>query len=289
MRELIAWLIENEDKAAKVYRQAADVFSGSEYLSAFLANLSKEELEHGEIIRRAAKLTEKMTDFPAIVKLDVDTKREVADYFSLCEKRLATKRLTKENIMDFIVATEFSEWNDLFVYVINTLKHRYREFVPVAACIQAHKRNIEYFIETNHEFNHHQEEIRKLPRIWDEKLLVVEDDTDISDIIVSFIEGEGAIDVAANGEEALAKLAGKYYAAIISDVDMPVMNGVEFYKKAVEAYPHIKERFLFFTGTGDESLLSFFMENNLRYLPKPAGIKNIKKEVISIIHDRYRA
>ena len=289
MRESIAWLIKNEDKAAKVYRQAADLFSDSRVLSDFLANLSKEEHEHGEIIRRAAELTANAADFPTIVKLDDGTRAEVADYFSLCEKRLATKRLTKENIMDFIVATEFSEWNDLFVYVLNTLKHRYREFVPVAACIQAHKRHIEYFMETNHEFSYYHEKIKTLPRIWDETFLVVEDDMDISDIIVSFMEGEGVIDVATNGEEALKKLAQKYYAAIVSDVDMPVMNGVEFYKKAVESYPHIRERFLFFTGTGEEEMLSFFRENNLRYLPKPAGVKDIKKEVIGIIHDRYRA
>lgn len=75
----------------------------------------------------------------------------------------------------------------------------------------------------------------------------------------------------------------KYYRAIISDIRMPVMDGVEFYNKAVEAYPGIKNRFLFYTAFAENEYKSFFEKNNLRYLSKPSGIKDIKHVVTDIL------
>jgi len=51
---------------------------------------------------------------------------------------------------------------------------------------------------------------------------------------------------------------------------MPVMNGMDFYEEAVKTFSDIKERIIFFTGSCEERCLSFFRENNLRYLAKPS-------------------
>ena len=64
---------------------------------------------------------------------------------------------------------------------------------------------------------------------------------------------------------------------------MPVMDGIEFYRRAVKRYPNIQGRFLFFTGLLDEERLSFFKENNLKYIVKPSPIGDIRKVVINIM------
>ena len=65
--------------------------------------------------------------------------------------------------------------------------------------------------------------------------------------------------------------SGKYYAAIISDVNMPVMNGMNFIKSN-ELYPTIKKRFY----SLQELLIikiSYLNQNNLSYLLKISPVK----------------
>ncbi len=132
-------------------------------------------------------------------------------------------------------------------------------------------------------FNKKLQEIRKLPKIWEERLLVVDDEPVIVDMLVAILEDEDIIDSASNGKDALKKINDNHYSAIVSDVDMPVMNGIDFFKKAVEKEPDIKEKFLFFTGSFDSEVSDFFKQNKIKYLPKPSSIADIKKEVFEII------
>ena len=119
--------------------------------------------------------------------------------------------------------------------------------------------------------------------MWQEKILVVDDEKTLADLVATILYDEGAIETAANGQEGLKKIGGKYFAAVVTDVDMPVMGGIEFYKKAVEIYPNMKDRFLFFTGSAGEERIAFFNKNNLKYLTKPSPIGDIKKAVVDII------
>ncbi|MBI5192391.1 MAG: response regulator [Nitrospirae bacterium] len=166
---------------------------------------------------------------------------------------------------------------------INTLKHQHKEFIQVAVEMHHHRRYIERYLESHKEFSKYLKDIKKLPAIWEEKILVVDDDEMIVDLLSAFFEDEGVIDRACNGKEAMEKTDENYYAAIVSDVDMPVMNGIEFYNKASEKFPNIKDRFIFFTGNADEERVSFFKKNKLRYMKKPVPINEIKNLLIDIL------
>lgn len=63
-------------------------------------------------------------------------------------------------------------------------------------------------------------------------ILVVDDDTDLRESLGDVLRGEGyAVTLAANGREALALLPGlKRPCAVVLDMEMPVMNGIEFYR-----------------------------------------------------------
>ncbi len=285
IKEILVWLIEMEKVAARVYEKASLLFPDDKEFTDFLKRLSAEEGMHYVIIKRAAELIQdKDQTTTPVITFDADIQRNIESHLSLIEKRIDANSLTKDDIMDCIVFNEFSEWNDIFLFVVNTLKHQYSEFIQVAVTIQHHKKHIEDFIKSRPEFKKYLRDITVLPKLWEEKILVVDDETMIVDLLSAILADEGVIESASNGKEALEKTTGKYYAAIVTDVDMPVMNGIEFYKQAIEKFPTIKERFLFFTGTADAERLAFFKENDLKYLIKPAPIKQIKELLAGILN-----
>jgi CheY-like chemotaxis protein len=73
------------------------------------------------------------------------------------------------------------------------------------------------------------------------RILVVDDEHTLADTLATILERAGYISTAAyNPAEALASLAQVRPDLIITDVMMPVMNGVEFAIRAGKAYPGVK-------------------------------------------------
>ncbi len=72
------------------------------------------------------------------------------------------------------------------------------------------------------------------------KILVVEDDTRFSSLLVEFLtmEGEYAVADAANGLEGFEKYKAVKPDLVLTDMDMPIMNGYETCRKIREFDPH---------------------------------------------------
>ena len=49
----------------------------------------------------------------------------------------------------------------------------------------------------------------------------------VSDLIKALLNREGDIDIAENGQETLELIDNQFYKLIISDVEMPVMDGFD--------------------------------------------------------------
>lgn len=61
-----------------------------------------------------------------------------------------------------------------------------------------------------------------------QKILLVEDNVDNQDVAVGLLENTGlVIDIANNGKEALDKIQSNTYSAILMDIQMPIMDGIE--------------------------------------------------------------
>jgi len=118
------------------------------------------------------------------------------------------------------------------------------------------------------------------------KILVVDDEELIGKALRIILAEEGAVEYARNGREALAKSAVTSYDVFIVDMNMPVMNGMDFYKEAVKTLSGIKERIIFFTGSCEEGYFSFFRENNLRFLEKPLEPEKLKNRIRQILDSK---
>ena len=283
MKELINWMIRVESLAARVYEKAASHFSDDKELAEFVMGLSRDEEKHRDYFLKAAEVIESKEGYPSYVSTDNDINEITENFFLLCEERIDANVLTKKNMIEYIVSVEFSKYNAICLNVLATLIKDYREFIPAAVDIQRHMRKIQRFIESDPEVCDFLERSRSLPSVWQEKLLVVDDDKMTRNLLEAVIVAEGEVETATDGEEALEKIREKYFEIIITDLDMPRMNGIELYEKALEMFPAIRDRFLFFSGSLEESHLSFFRENDLRHLEKASPVKKIRKAVADVL------
>jgi PAS domain S-box-containing protein len=87
-------------------------------------------------------------------------------------------------------------------------------------------------------------------------VLYVDDDIHllrISKIYLEEIGGQFIVDTAMSAKEAEARLAAKQYDAIVSDYEMPGMNGIEFLRIVRKKYGNIP--FIVYTGRGREEIV----------------------------------
>lgn len=283
MKDTIKWLIGIEALAADVYERGALCLKKEPEFADFCEHLSADERVHYDLMKVALGVEEVRAKRPAIAFIGDDAKLEIENTFLRYGMKIDNGDFTKDDLLDLIISVEFSEWNDIFLYVCNTLKHGYREFVPVVTRIQGHKRHIQRFIESQPGYEAQLEMIKQLPAIWEEKLLVVDSDNIISDLLTAILEGEGIVKSATGGEEGLRMLNSGYYTAIVADFELPNMNGKEFYLEATKRYENINERIVFFTDMVSEECKDFFSEHDARFILKPSPIGDVKSAVVDIL------
>ncbi|MGH7584475.1 MAG: response regulator [Gemmatimonadales bacterium] len=85
-------------------------------------------------------------------------------------------------------------------------------------------------------------------------VLVVDDDPAIRRVLRLRFERAGhVVDEAASGFEALTAInQGRRPDAVVCDVLMPGMNGLDFYRRLAEEVPALKKRVVFLTGANRE-------------------------------------
>jgi CheY-like chemotaxis protein len=282
MKELTEWLIRVERMAGDFYSTAARVFTKDQRLTAFLKHLAEEEAWHERVMNGVTEYVDKNPGVVAAFELDDSIRDKIETSFYDCEKRLKLGMLTREHVVNCIATAEFSEWNDIFIYVINTLRDAGREFAYTAVQMQAHKNHVEEFIKTFPEGNVYLATLRRLPPVWNTRILIVENHAGVLDLLNAVLSGEVSIDAAANGKEGLEKVKGFFFDVVITDLNMPVMDGIDFYKEASRFDPRIADRFLFLAGLPDDRAVEFFKLHRLPYLTKPMRISEITKAVKEI-------
>lgn len=280
MKRTAEWVITIEDKASKLYEKASRLFTDDPELYDLLRDLSEDEKLHREIVKSAYELSRDKKIDPCPVTFDEIT-RHLESFIELCDQKLDKGMIKKPELIEAIVYLEFSETNELFLYILNSLKATPTEYAYAIEEVDKHRRSIERFLSARPEYAGFLKFVQRIPDVSKRKYLVVDDMKAMVEVLKAFFSKDGDVISAMNGQEALSKLT-ESYTAIITDIDMPVMDGIEFYKKAVEKYPRLKDRFLFLTGSFDETRLSFFKSNNLKYLNKPVPIREIKRAVSEI-------
>lgn len=81
------------------------------------------------------------------------------------------------------------------------------------------------------------------------RVLVVEDEDAVAAGLRLLLEQEYQVDVASTGQEALTKLSsGVVFDAVLCDLMMPGMSGIELFRILASTRPGVEEKLVFMTG-----------------------------------------
>ena len=113
-------------------------------------------------------------------------------------------------------------------------------------------------------------------------LLYVDDEQDLLDLGKNFLErsGEFHVDIKISAQEALKSIQIFSYDAIVSDYQMPGMNGIEFLKAVRSKHEDIP--FILFTGRGREEVVIEAINNGADFYIQKGG--DPKPQYIELSH-----
>jgi len=289
MQGLIEWLARIEHMQSKIYYSAAKILYEDEQLGPLLNQLAKDEEFHFHLMTRALDvLAGEMPPPPALSHwISVNRAKLEAPLLETADK-ITRGILTRADLLEHLVAGEFSEYNLIFLYVINSLKYNNREFASAASQMEYHKKSIEQYFKSLPDYQNYVRQISALPKVWNTSILVVEDYRPIRMLLADILETEGTVETSASGDTGLRKVASMFYDVILTDIGTPAQGGIEFYKQAIQYDPLIADHFMFLLNTPSEKEVEFVKKNNLAYLEKPFSIEEIRKAVHEIILKPYQ-
>jgi CheY-like chemotaxis protein len=113
------------------------------------------------------------------------------------------------------------------------------------------------------------------------RILIVDDDPAVRASLKRLLDRKYAVTVATDGREALELLACESFEVILSDVDMPVMNGLALRDEVRAVFPHLADRFLMMSGGGSDWLT---MDSTIRFIAKPFTGDEIETAIENLLN-----
>jgi YesN/AraC family two-component response regulator len=111
------------------------------------------------------------------------------------------------------------------------------------------------------------------------RILIVEDESDLSDAMVELLQAQDQeIQTAQNGKEALSLLNKSSFDLIISDINMPEMNGIELLR--IIRLQNNSIPFIILTGYGDkDKIKAAWNLEAYDFLDKPISFESLSKVI----------
>jgi len=94
-----------------------------------------------------------------------------------------------------------------------------------------------------------------------QRILIVDDEDTLARLMQALLEHLGyAVDRATDGEKALQMGAQRSYSAVICDLLMPILNGMELFRIWQHQSPELAQRVIFVTGDNLGTRTNRFVE-----------------------------
>lgn len=118
------------------------------------------------------------------------------------------------------------------------------------------------------------------------KILVVDDEEGARELFFTILSDEGYdVTLANNGEEALNRFKGDTYDLVVTDIKMPVMDGLQLLQEIRKTGS--KTDVIMVTAYGEvESYLKAMSLGAAEYINKPIRIKELKRIVHKVLTER---
>ncbi|MEM7302772.1 MAG: ATP-binding protein [Pseudomonadota bacterium] len=124
-------------------------------------------------------------------------------------------------------------------------------------------------------------------RSGSKKILVVDDERDVGELVAEVLIREGFdVDVVHSGSQALNCLAAASYDVVLSDLNMPDVDGRGLYETVGRDFPSMSNRLGFITGdTMGEASQRLLQESQRPFLEKPVSPREVRDLVYGILED----
>jgi len=118
------------------------------------------------------------------------------------------------------------------------------------------------------------------------KILVVDDEEGARELFFTILSGEGyAVTLANDGEAAMNLLKGTPYDLVITDIKMPVMDGLQLLQEIRKTGS--KTDVIMVTAYGEvETYLKAMSLGAAEYINKPIRIKELKRIVHKVVTEK---
>jgi two-component system, chemotaxis family, chemotaxis protein CheY len=282
--ELIPLLRPIEQEACALYAMLAGAFATPPELSRFLQTLSRDEATHLKLLESAERLLPASgTPAEASLQFGPDDSRRMLEKFGVLRERLAGGQLNETQLLEAIIDAEFSEWNEVFLYVTAHFRGLAPSFQHLVSIVQQHHRHIAEYVDSRPVELRPPNAARVLPQVWEQRILVADDNDVLRLTFGEFLGRLGNVSTAADGAEALALARETFFDVIVSDVDMPGLDGLEFFDAIGAVTPEEQPRFIFVTGMSRPRLEELCAQGRARLLLKPLSLATLEETVLSVL------
>lgn len=283
MHDIIIWLIGVETTATKIYEEAAVFFREDENFSQLLSQMSSEEKEHERLLQKISGLISDVEMKRASFYFDEGFRNKIEAPFSRAWRLLEDGTLNKITMLEILVDAEFSEWNEILLYILDRLNVSDEEVQQVMSDIEQHRRHVEEYIASLPDSDSYLRRVRKLSQAGGKRILIVENNLSIARMLKALVLYDVEVIIARDGQDGIMNLRQKHFDLIISDTEIPKMSGIEMYKQALVIDPSLGHKFIFFTGTENQEYLDFIKARNIAMLPKPSPVKLISEKMHEVL------
>lgn len=116
-------------------------------------------------------------------------------------------------------------------------------------------------------------------------ILVIDDEPSITRGLAQLLRREGyRVATAANGRHALAQLRAQPFDVILSDLQMPDLDGPAFYALLGQQYPALCPRVIFLTGAASEATTQAFLAQcGQPWLRKPFAFAVLRRVLAQML------
>lgn len=284
MQEVITWLRGIEDLACSIYSEVAESDAVDNDVADFLRRLAEDEALHYHLMGSAAEFIRSRGEpMQSAVLVDAAAKKRVEGPLRNLHARLQQNQLTERTVMEALVEAETSEWNEIFLYVVNSFMEISPTFQYMAATIQAHEKLIEERLAVTGNYGDLSKKLSSLKDIWNKRLLVVDDEKAVRSLLVQALSRYGQVTAVENGELALAKIRESFFNVVVTDVDMPVRDGISLLREAIRKDDFWRMRFIVCTGNPNKEIQKATRDYGVTLLEKPIPLRNLWEAVDKVL------
>jgi CheY-like chemotaxis protein len=284
VRDIVEWIRGTEEHLRVLYARAAAACSDDPPFSAFLQGLAQDEESHAQFMSLASQQLHDVRNRPPLdILLDGQTRGVVDDLLGRFDRLLAGTAVPKKSVIEYLARAEASELNPIFLYVAQEYRQAGREGEHMTGEIQRHLLRIQDFLDDLPRDLRPSVDVSTMPFVGEDRFLVVDDHGPLRRLMATLLARRGAVDTASEGHEGLDRLREHFHDGIVTDIQMPGMDGLEFYRRAVEFDSRLKGRFLFCAGNITRANEDYLREHDLPFLQKPFGLGEFQAAMDKIL------